>query len=298
MAKLRVGVVIGRFQLPALHKAHEELLRQTKMDNDVLCVIIGQAPLDGYVVEHTLSFHQRQAVVRRKFPDAVILPNPDAKHDPDWNVQLEKLISLTFPGADVRLYGGRDSFLAHYTGPRNTVQIDQITDISATKVRKSLIEQTDESFLKGQIYGMQKQFPHAYGTVDVAIVRDGAGGPEVLLIKRADTKEWAFPGGFVDPTDDTVEFAGRREVFEELGLTCEGKMVYAGTAKITDWRYRRCRDQIMTTFFVTPYSFGNPSPNPDEVDEAKWFPCDYATPPVCETHVPLWHMMNESLEKL
>lgn len=54
--------------------------------------------------------------------------------------------------------------------------------------------------------------------------------PRVLLIKRGDTGAWALPGGFVDPADDTVEAAAKRELKEEAGLelTLPATEIYTG----------------------------------------------------------------------
>lgn len=68
----------------------------------------------------------------------------------------------------------------------------------------------------------------------VLILRDGADGPEVLMIERPDRGSfagaWVFPGGKVDPGDaagpdaseeDTARRAGIRETCEEAGLEFE-----------------------------------------------------------------------------
>ncbi len=60
------------------------------------------------------------------------------------------------------------------------------------------------------------------------VLRDAAGGPEVLLIERARHPEdpWsghmAFPGGRVDPGDADTRAAAERETMEEVGLTLAG----------------------------------------------------------------------------
>lgn len=50
----------------------------------------------------------------------------------------------------------------------------------------------------------------------------------VLLVQRADgSKQWAFPGGMVDPTDSTISATAARECREETGLTLENLAKYS-----------------------------------------------------------------------
>lgn len=50
----------------------------------------------------------------------------------------------------------------------------------------------------------------------------------VLLIQRADgSKEWAFPGGMVDPTDPTISAAAVRELWEETKLLVADLIKYS-----------------------------------------------------------------------
>lgn len=50
----------------------------------------------------------------------------------------------------------------------------------------------------------------------------------VLLIQRADgTKQWAFPGGMVDPTDPTISATAVRELKEETGFSVEDLSQYS-----------------------------------------------------------------------
>jgi 8-oxo-dGTP pyrophosphatase MutT (NUDIX family) len=60
------------------------------------------------------------------------------------------------------------------------------------------------------------------------VLREGADGPELLLIERAKHPEdpWsgpmAFPGGRVDPGDADPQSAAERETLEEVGLPLAG----------------------------------------------------------------------------
>jgi len=57
-----------------------------------------------------------------------------------------------------------------------------------------------------------------------AIFRDTDGEPEILFIKRADkagdpwSGQMAFPGGHIDPQDESTQHAAERETREEIGL--------------------------------------------------------------------------------
>ncbi|PLX94554.1 MAG: CoA pyrophosphatase [Desulfuromonas sp.] len=66
---------------------------------------------------------------------------------------------------------------------------------------------------------------HGKGRAAVALIlRKGLNGPEVLLIQRASHPQdpWSgnlgFPGGRIDPEDETAYAAAVREVAEEVGL--------------------------------------------------------------------------------
>ncbi len=51
-------------------------------------------------------------------------------------------------------------------------------------------------------------------TADAVVLRHDLDEPHVLLIQRADTGQWALPGGFIDPGEDALT-ASVREAHEE-----------------------------------------------------------------------------------
>lgn len=117
----------------------------------------------------------------------------------------------------------------------------------------------------------------------VILVRDGASGPEVLLIERPDRGSfagaWVFPGGKLDPEDadgfegepseiDVARRAGVREAWEETGLeSVESEYVtlscWIPPAMVT---HRRIR----TWFFVAPAPEGELVLSQDEAVDARW----------------------------
>ncbi|MCC2033479.1 NUDIX hydrolase [Microbacterium allomyrinae] len=114
----------------------------------------------------------------------------------------------------------------------------------------------------------------------VVLVRDGADGPEVLLIERPDRGSfagaWVFPGGKLDAADRESDEeseqlvairAGVRETFEETGLVLdEGQLTTLS-----------CWDpppglalRIRTWFFLAPAVEGDLVLSVDEAVAAEW----------------------------
>jgi bifunctional NMN adenylyltransferase/nudix hydrolase len=293
MAKTRVGVVIGRFQVPQLTIAHVALCQSVRRDQDALAVLLGVSPTDGRSAENPLTFVQR----RELFKDicALVFPIADKSTDEEWSRDVDALIRTTFPSDryEVTLYGGRKSFRESYKGVYPTQDVTLNMSESGTESRAAVKEDQTADFLAGQVYALQTQFPRVYPTVDCIVWRRHARPGvevEVLLIQRADNGEWGFIGGFVDPQDESYAAAAKREVYEEVGLTAESGVVCVGSTRVNDWRYRGTRDGIMTTLFTMEYSFGPVRVNPEEVADYQWVAWDQIAGILSKTHSPLWQL--------
>ncbi len=122
--------------------------------------------------------------------------------------------------------------------------------------------------------------PAKHRAAVAVVLREGGGGLEVLLMRRADREgdPWSgdisCPGGFEDPGDAGPIEAARRETLEELGLDLSGARVLGSLhdRPTAPWRW-------MAPFSVTPVVFcieGDPALTlePNEVVDAQWFPLD------------------------
>jgi bifunctional NMN adenylyltransferase/nudix hydrolase len=297
---MRIGVVIGRFQVPELHAGHRHLLDHVRNISDKLHVFVGVSPVDGHTAENPLTFSQRQTVFDLSPYNAAVLPLFDQPSNEAWSAQLDRTLLQLYPHDQVILYGGRDSFTQTYLGqfPITNVPIDHTLGlIQGRDVREGVLEATSTEFLRGQVFALGRQFPHAYPTVDVAAL--GSNGKTVLLIQRKDNGEWGFVGGFVDPTDPSLERAAARELNEETGLGFAGPadlaMDYVASMQINDWRYRGSRDKIVTTFFCCYPMTSAVRANPDEVQDWKWVPIDDCDRIVTAIHQPLLAALKKHL---
>lgn len=100
-------------------------------------------------------------------------------------------------------------------------------------------------------YGMEtaaaRHYPTSYQTVDVAIIN-----PEKQVVYMCHKKPGDLPrfvGGFVDPSDKSLDHAAMRECLEETGCDVI-HLEMIGTYRIDDTRYRFEKDKILTALFV------------------------------------------------
>src|SRR3954471_19302784 len=129
-----VGIIVGRFQTPRLHQGHKELINRVAKNHKRLLIFLGVSP-NKRSRRDPLDFEARRLMILEDFPVACIQPLSDMKDDNSWSVQLDGKITELYPFSKVRLYGGRDSFLAHYRGKFPTTEIEANIYHSATSLR-------------------------------------------------------------------------------------------------------------------------------------------------------------------
>lgn len=271
MSKFDIGVIVGRFQVPELHEGHKKLLELVSSEAKNVLVFLGVAPTLG-TKDDPLDFTSRAKMIQTDCPNAIVVPLMDRATNKEWSKNLDTMIRTVFPMGTVCLYGGRDSFLKEYDGNLKTCKIENFPDVSGTIIRKdtgkTIINSSD--FRAGIIYSTQNQYPRLHTTVDIAVIRRKKG-IEVLLGRKGVGQPLVFPGGFVDPSDENMEFAAVRELDEETKVTGLGvdALTYVGSFKIKDWRYQK-DERIITAFYVVDHTWG-PVENTEELQDVGWF---------------------------
>jgi bifunctional NMN adenylyltransferase/nudix hydrolase len=220
--KISLGVIVARFQVPELTVGHIALLNTVRTQCERVIVFLGYNETLAPTKRDPLSLSMRIQMLRDFFKANDItnvevhsimdMPGQDER----WSKHLDTLIEQAWHlhGGTVRLYGGRDSFIPHYKGRYSVSLIEDMMGTSGTSIRRTVREQTDLDFRRGVIWAAQHQFDRVFPTVDIAILDHG----RVLLGKKPGETLWRFPGGFVDPSDYTLEAAAIRELQEETGL--------------------------------------------------------------------------------
>ncbi len=293
------GVIVGRFQVNDLHDGHMELFRQVRARHDGVIVFVGKHPA-GLTKDNPLDFPTRKAMIQAKFPEFTVVSLPDVKTDEEWSAVLDAKIAEVIDGKqDITLYGGRDSFVPHYSGRHKPVELAlpvETTKVSGTDIRAEFANKVIESpeFRAGMIYAANHLWPVSLATVDIAIFNDDYS--EVLLGRKPSEKRFRFIGGHAE-VGKTYEQIARQECLEEAGLDVNG-MEYIDSAVIPDWRYR-LQDRGVTTAFFATTTMSMGAVAGDDIEEVRWFKAsELGIADIVDTHHALLPLMKRYLEEV
>jgi 8-oxo-dGTP pyrophosphatase MutT (NUDIX family) len=107
--------------------------------------------------------------------------------------------------------------------------------------------------------------------VSAVVVRPGADGDEVLLVKRADDGAWTPVTGIIDPGEEPA-VAGAREVLEEAEVVAVAERL-AWVHTLPPMTYANGdRSQYLDLTFRFRWVSGEPGPGDGENTDARWFP--------------------------
>lgn len=288
-----IGVIVGRFQVPYLHKGHLELIDHVCSKHKKVIVFVGSKPGVLVTRNNPLDFFTRKLMIQQHYPNVVILPIHDMPTDAQWSETLDnKIIETVGDHESVILYGSRDAFIPHYCGKFSTIELLPSSDISGSKIRELVSKEVREQpeFRCGVIYAAHNRHPTIYTTVDIVPVCFNENQKiKGIILGRKKTDPngfWRFAGGFIDPSKDkSLESAAKREATEEFGFEI-GELKYIGSTIIDDWRYQGDVDKIMTSVFYGAYLWG-PLQAKDDLNEVQLFDLNVINQLILPQHKPI-----------
>jgi len=277
----KIGVIIARFQVPDLHAGHKYLIHEVVEKHSRVLILLGVAPIK-LSENDPLNFETRKLMVEEMINDnfdgtkeITILPIFDKKQSDElWSLDVDAIICDTYfvNNRGAILYGSKDSFIPHYKGMFETVEITTPYEgLNGTSFRLEATQRSLKSsdFRRGVIYAISDKYPFVYSCVDIAIFNTN----QQLLLGRKPTDpigKWRFIGGFVDPKDQSDFAAARREAYEEAGIVVE-PYKYICSRLVDDWRYKKEKNcKIMTRLIEAEYVSGQIKAG-DDIEEVKWF---------------------------
>lgn len=206
-----IGVVVGRFQIDQLHDGHQAIIRQARVENDGLLVIVGDNPLPT-TAQNPLSVGARIKMVEdylietNLYQQSSVTSLPDHPDDQVWSERLDEIIQWSLQEGDTAtIYHGRDTTATYYSGSHPMKEIDELILSSSTNRRAYIGKRQwlmdGAAFRRGVIWANQNRFPTVYSCVDAAVIWTDYDKDEeqfLLLITKDIADGWMFPGGFAE----------------------------------------------------------------------------------------------------
>lgn len=244
-------VVLAYFQNVNLTKQDQQYLQSLKPQGaDMLAIL--DMKRGSCTSEQPLRPNQRKDVLRghKRLFNLGIDEHLHIRDNERWSILLDEIIDKNMPiGATHIQFYAANSLADKYVGKHEVTRMEDIPGLTDVSEPVMVKPSTSNDFRQGIMYAEQRRFPMVYSTVDIAIVN-----PEVdyvILGRKPNEKKWRFPGGFVDPTDNSKESAWCRELSEEIPGGVESYVTdieYVGSCIVPDCRYPG-KDKIMTTMF-------------------------------------------------
>lgn len=149
-----IGVIIARFQVPELHNGHNYLILDVMSRSETTLILLGTAPFSE---RNPLSFELRKAMIQEQFSVALesikILPLPDCPGDDQlWSDNVNNIINVYTKGKKATIYGSRGSFIPHYKGGHDVVELEPAEAPSGTEIREGVRPINSIDFRKGVIW--------------------------------------------------------------------------------------------------------------------------------------------------
>lgn len=300
MATKTVGVLVARFQGHRLHEGWRRIIDHVIERHPEHALIVLGVHGGERTAEDPLTFQEREHMVREAYPSATITIQPLNDHQISsayWSESLDALIRATFPGCDATLYGSRDSFIPHYSGTFPVLSVTHVAKVSGTEQRREARSPTTEAGREAIIHALQKRRKIVYSAVDIAIL-DLEEERVLLISKKKWAGRWAFPGGFAEPDSLSDRDDALREQTEEVLGVRVGNFacITPERLRVDDPRYRKSRDGIRTSLYVTHLQSGMPVGG-DDAETARWFSFHAFEKMLVPWHKPLGTILQAYLRR-
>lgn len=296
-SKTTVGAMVVRFQDEEIHEGQRAFVQSVAARHDEVLFILGSTG-GAPTARDPLPFDVRRMMIEEVFPDMrktiiEMLDHPlDHRY---WSEELDALVLKTVGGRPVTLYGGRDSFLKHYTGTLPAVELPAIGVESGTKRRSAIRPRASSDFRAGMIYANTSAFAHTYPTVDLGVI-DRKRERVLMGGRKREQGLLRFIGGFAERTTETYEEDAGREGSEEIPGIRFSPPRYIGSRIIDDRRYRESPDGIKTLLFIADYQ-GGETEGGDDLDYVEWVHRDELFARVVPCHRPLVELLLASWKR-
>ncbi len=124
------GIIIGRFQVPHLHKGHLHIIQQVLNQSTNVVIFLGctlnKDDRNPYNISH------RKDIIWQRCPQLDIVTLWDRPTDEEWSAIIDEEAEAY---SEPVLFHSRDSFRDHYKGLLKLIEIDELPGYSGTKLR-------------------------------------------------------------------------------------------------------------------------------------------------------------------
>lgn len=147
---MKVGVIVGRFQVPRLHPGHRYLIDEACKRFDKVLVFVGVTKYNKLTSHDPLPFEARKIMLLEHNPNLIIYPIKDIGDWVAWIDKLNEMIGCActleyLNNPEIFIFGSRDSVVDNYkkspNGIYNTMYLESLEDYSGTIERDKIINQ-------------------------------------------------------------------------------------------------------------------------------------------------------------
>ena len=136
----RIGIIVGRFQVPELHPGHLHLIKSALASNDEVHVILGVTKGDKADSRNPLPYEAREIMLLETFPMLFnrIHKIEDIGNWPLWVKALDEMLEPLSKEGEIYILGSRDSVATKYKEFGGKFEVDllePLKNFSGTEAR-------------------------------------------------------------------------------------------------------------------------------------------------------------------